>query len=61
MPLSGTFINIGTVLIGTAAGTLLGDRLPERIRETVMHALGLLTLVVGVNGALAPFRPSLPR
>ena len=59
MPLTGTLINAATVLAGTVVGTLLGARLPERIRETVMHALGLLTLVVGVDGALAAFRPPL--
>ena len=57
--LTGTLINAGTVLAGTVAGTLLGERLPSRIRETVMSALGLVTLVVGVDQALAAFRPPL--
>ena len=55
MPLSGTLINVAAAI----AGTLLGDRLPARVRETVMHALGLVTLAVGVDGALAAFRPPL--
>lgn len=55
----GTLINAGAVLVGTAAGTLLGSRLPERIRETVMHALGLITLLVGVSQGLQAFRPPL--
>ncbi len=59
MPLTGTFINVAAILVGTLAGTLLGDRLPERLRETVMHALGLVTLAVGMDGALAAFRPPL--
>ena len=59
MPLSGTFINVVAVVAGTLAGTLLGDRLPERVRETVMHALGLVVLVVGMDAALAAFRPPL--
>jgi uncharacterized protein len=59
MPLAGTLINVAAVLVGTAVGTLLGDRLPERVRETVMHALGLVVLVVGMDGALAAFRPPL--
>jgi uncharacterized membrane protein YqgA involved in biofilm formation len=59
MPLTGTLINVVSVLVGTALGTLLGDRLPERVRETVMHALGLVTLAVGIDGALAAFRPPL--
>ncbi len=59
MPLAGTLINVVAVLAGTLVGTLLGDRLPERLRETVMHALGLVTLAVGMDGALAAFRPPL--
>lgn len=59
MPLTGTLINVAAVLVGTLLGTLLGDRLPERVRETVMHALGLVTLAVGIDGALAAFRPPL--
>ena len=48
----GTFINMITVLIGSCVGILLGERLPERIRETVMHGLGLLVLVIGIQMAL---------
>jgi uncharacterized protein len=57
--LTGTLINIGTVLAGTTAGAILGGRLPERIRETVMDGLGLITLVVGIDQALAATRPPL--
>jgi uncharacterized membrane protein YqgA involved in biofilm formation len=56
---TGTLINVGTVLAGTALGTLLGGRLPDRVRETVLHGLGLVTLVVGVSQGLAAFRPPL--
>lgn len=57
--MTGTFINVGTVLAGTAVGVLLGDRLPERIRETLFHALGLFTLLLGLNAGLEAFRPPL--
>ena len=57
--MTGTFINIGTVLLGTVLGTLLGARLPERVRETVLHSLGLVTVLVGVGQGLAAFRPPL--
>jgi uncharacterized protein len=56
---TGTLINVGTVLVGTAVGTVLGGRLPERVRETVLHALGLVTILVGVGQGLAAFRPPL--
>jgi uncharacterized membrane protein YqgA involved in biofilm formation len=56
---TGTLINAAAVLAGTAVGTMLGGRLPERIRETVMHGLGLFTLVLGVSQGLEAFRPPL--
>ena len=48
-PLIGTLLNVMTVLVGGLVGTTLGSRLPERIRETVLHGLGLVTLTVGVQ------------
>lgn len=48
----GTLINIIAVLIGGSLGTLLGNRLPAKVQETVMHGLGLLTLVIGVQMAM---------
>ena len=51
--LTGTFINVGTVLLGTLIGTLLGSRLPVGLQERVMAGLGLVTLVIGVDLALA--------
>lgn len=57
--MTGTLINAAAVLAGTVLGTLLGGRLPERIRETVMHGLGLFTLVLGVSQGLEAFRPPL--
>ncbi|MFW6115579.1 MAG: DUF554 domain-containing protein [Chloroflexota bacterium] len=52
MVATGTIINVITVLVGGILGTLLGARLPERMRETIMHALGLLTIVIGVQLSL---------
>lgn len=40
-------------------GTIIGDRLPRRLQETVFHSLGLVTIVIGVNAALEAFRPAL--
>lgn len=50
--MTGTFINIATVLAGTALGVLLGGRLGERVRETVLRGLGVMTLVIGMQMAL---------
>jgi uncharacterized membrane protein YqgA involved in biofilm formation len=47
--LIGTLINVATVLLGGGLGTILGNRLPDRIRDTVLHGIGLVTLVLGVQ------------
>jgi len=49
---TGTILNVLTAIIGGVLGTRLGARLPEKVRETVMHGLGLLTTVIGVQMAL---------
>jgi uncharacterized membrane protein YqgA involved in biofilm formation len=50
--LSGTFINVGTVLLGTLVGVSVGRRLPPGLQERVLAGLGLVTLVLGVDNAL---------
>jgi uncharacterized membrane protein YqgA involved in biofilm formation len=49
----GTIVNIAAVAGGTVAGVLLGGRLPDRVRTTVLQGLGLFTLFVGFSEALA--------
>ena len=51
--MTGTFINVGTILLGTLLGSLLGHRLPEGLQHRVLAGLGLATLVLGVDDALA--------
>ena len=50
--LSGTLLNVLTVLVGGLLGTVLGDRLPERLRENVVRGLGLFTLAMGTKFAI---------
>lgn len=50
--MTGTLLNVAAVLIGGGLGTLLGQRLPEKMRETVLHGLGLVTLVTGLRMTL---------
>jgi uncharacterized protein len=57
----GTLLNVAAIASGAAAGTLLGDRLPQRLRDTLVAALGLFTLVLGVQQALATFGDELAR
>jgi uncharacterized protein len=51
--MTGTLINIGTVLLGTLIGVTVGSRLPEGMRQRVLAGLGMVTLVIGVDLALA--------
>lgn len=48
---SGTLLNIATVLLGSVLGLALRGRLPERVVGTVMQAIGLTTLFVGIDNA----------
>lgn len=51
-PITGTLINTVTVLVGGALGVFLGNRLPEKMRQTVLSGLGLMTLVLGMTMAI---------
>jgi uncharacterized membrane protein YqgA involved in biofilm formation len=46
----GTIINLATVAIGGVVGAVLSDRLPERMRVTIMQGLGLAVIAVAVTG-----------
>lgn len=45
----GTVLNVFTVLLGGTLGVMLGARLPSRVRETVLWALGLFTIGLGLQ------------
>lgn len=47
----GTLVNVITVIVGSSIGLLLGHRLPQRTRDTVTDALGLVTLLIGALSA----------
>ena len=49
--MTGTLLNTLAVVIGASLGLLLGRRLPDQLRTTVMHGLGLVTLVAGLRMA----------
>ncbi len=48
----GTIVNTITVLIGSTLGTIIGDRLPERIHTKVMEGIGLVTILIGIKMSL---------
>lgn len=51
--MTGTAINVVAILAGTLVGVVVGARLPEGVQRRVLAGLGLVTLVIGVDLALA--------
>lgn len=47
--MTGTWINVAAVLVGSLLGWAFGARLPERVRQTVTTVLGLFTFLLGVS------------
>ena len=47
-----TFVNMGTVLVGSLLGILLKNRLKENLQNALMKALALCTVVIGVSSAI---------
>ncbi|HNT56131.1 MAG TPA: DUF554 domain-containing protein, partial [Anaerolineaceae bacterium] len=45
----GTAINVVAIIVGGAIGLLLGPRLPERVRQTVVAGMGLFTLAYALK------------
>lgn len=48
----GTLINVVAIVAGTATGLLVGHRIPERARTTMLQAVGLVTLALGISEVL---------
>lgn len=46
--MTGTLINVATIILGTSVGVLLKSKLPKKLIETVFQSIGLFTLVLGI-------------
>jgi len=55
--MTGTIINIITVLIGGTLGLLFGARLPDRLKGTVVAGMGLFTTAIGIQMFLKTENP----
>ncbi len=55
--MTGTILNIITVIVGGLLGLFFGVRLPERIRQTVVAGLGLFTAAIGIQMFLKTENP----
>ncbi len=49
----GTVINVGAILVGSGIGVVVGSRLPDRTRDLITSALGLVVLVVAAFNIIA--------
>jgi uncharacterized protein len=47
--MTGTLINVATILIGGTLGLIFGARLPERLKSTVISGMGLFTAAIGIQ------------
>lgn len=47
--MTGTLLNVATVLIGGLIGLLFGSRIPERFKATAIAGMGLFTFAMGVQ------------
>lgn len=48
----GVLVNTATVLIGSLIGLLCKKGIPDRLSSTVMKAIGLCTIAIGISGLL---------
>lgn len=55
--MTGTFLNIATVIIGGLIGLLFGARIPERFKSTVIAGMGLFTFAMGAQMFLQTENP----
>lgn len=47
--MTGTFLNIATVLVGGVIGLIFGARIPEKLKGTVIAGMGLFTAAMGIQ------------
>lgn len=53
MPISGTLINCALIAAGTLLGLAAKKLLPEHVKDTLMHAVALIVLFIGIGGAVS--------
>jgi uncharacterized protein len=51
--MTGTLVNVAAILVGTLIGELVGGRLSQPLQTRILHGLGLVVLVIGIDNALA--------
>jgi len=56
----GTLINVGSIILGSLFGMLIGARLSEKFRQTIIAGLGLFTLGYGLITFMETSNPLIP-
>lgn len=54
----GTFVNVGTIIVGTFLGVVVGGRIPVKTRTLITDALGLVTFISGASACAALWNSS---
>lgn len=55
--MTGTFLNIATVIIGGSIGLIFGARIPDKLKSTVIAGMGLFTAAIGLQMFLKTENP----
>ncbi len=55
--MTGTFLNIATVLVGGFIGLIFGARIPEKLKATVVAGMGLFTAAMGLQMFISTQNP----
>lgn len=55
--MTGTFLNIATVLIGGVIGLIFGARIPDKLKATVISGMGLFVAAMGLQMFLKTENP----
>jgi uncharacterized protein len=55
--MTGTLINIATVIVGSILGMMFGARIPAKLKETVIAGMGLFTTAMGLQMFLKTENP----
>jgi len=55
--MTGTFLNITTIIIGGLIGLLFGARIPDKLKSTVIAGMGLFTAAMGLQMFLKTENP----
>jgi uncharacterized membrane protein YqgA involved in biofilm formation len=55
--MTGTFLNIATVILGSILGLIFGARIPDKLKSTVSAGMGLFTAAMGLQMFLSTENP----